>query len=152
MIPDQDAEMPEDWDEEDDGEWEPPMMPNPEFKGEWRQKMMDNPNYKGPWEHPMIPNPDFVDDDTVYHVCNKGCQFVGFELWQVKSGTIFDDILVTDDVAVAEKAVEAFKAKAQAMKEMEDAEKKKEEEERKAAEAAAEEDEDEEENVEHEEL
>jgi calreticulin len=28
---------------------------------------------------------------------------VGFELWQVKAGTIFDNILVTDDPAYASK-------------------------------------------------
>jgi calreticulin len=27
---------------------------------------------------------------------------VGFELWQVKSGTIFDDIIVTDSLAEAQ--------------------------------------------------
>ena len=31
-IPDPDAKKPEDWDEEMDGEWEPPMIPNPEYK------------------------------------------------------------------------------------------------------------------------
>ena len=34
-IPDPDAEKPEDWDEDMDGEWEPPMIPNPEYKGQW---------------------------------------------------------------------------------------------------------------------
>jgi calreticulin len=38
-IADPDAKKPEDWDDEDDGEWEPPMIPNPEYKGEWKQKM-----------------------------------------------------------------------------------------------------------------
>ena len=31
-IPDPDAEKPEDWDDETDGEWEPPSIPNPEYK------------------------------------------------------------------------------------------------------------------------
>lgn len=31
-IPDPDAKKPDDWDEEMDGEWEPPMIPNPEYK------------------------------------------------------------------------------------------------------------------------
>ena len=26
-------------DDEDDGEWEPPTIPNPEYKGEWKPKM-----------------------------------------------------------------------------------------------------------------
>ena len=39
MIPDPDAEEPEDWDVEDDGEWEPPMIDNPEYQGEWSAKV-----------------------------------------------------------------------------------------------------------------
>lgn len=31
-IPDPDAKKPEDWDDDTDGEWEPPMIPNPEYK------------------------------------------------------------------------------------------------------------------------
>lgn len=77
------------------------MIDNPEFKGEWKPKMIPNPAYKGPWIHPEIDNPDFKDDSKVYNVCNP-CGAVGFELWQVKSGTIFDDIIVTDSLAEAE--------------------------------------------------
>lgn len=32
-VADADAERPEDWDEDMDGEWEPPMIPNPEYNG-----------------------------------------------------------------------------------------------------------------------
>ncbi|QDZ21602.1 calreticulin [Chloropicon primus] len=101
MIPDDKAELPEDWDEEEDGEWERPMMKNPEYKGEWTQKLMDNPEYKGKWEAPMIKNPDYVDGsgDELYRYTDL--KYIGFELWQVKSGTIFDNILVTDDVEYA---------------------------------------------------
>ena len=31
-IPDPDAKKPEDWDDEMDGEWEPPMIDNPDYK------------------------------------------------------------------------------------------------------------------------
>lgn len=31
-IPDPDAKKPDDWDEDMDGEWEPPMIANPEYK------------------------------------------------------------------------------------------------------------------------
>lgn len=31
-IPDPDAKKPDDWDDEMDGEWEPPMVTNPEYK------------------------------------------------------------------------------------------------------------------------
>merc|ERR1711988_1039544 len=94
-MPDPDATVPDDWDEEDDGTWEPPNIPNPEYKGEWKVKRIDNPDYKGEWVHPEIDNPDYKDDKDMYKVCDP-CDTVGFELWQVKAGTIFDDIIVTD--------------------------------------------------------
>lgn len=45
-IPDPDATKPEDWDDEMDGEWEAPMIDNPEYKGVWSPKQIDNPKYK----------------------------------------------------------------------------------------------------------
>eukprot|EP01094_Clydonella_sp_ATCC50884_P020968 TRINITY_DN448_c0_g1_i1.p2 TRINITY_DN448_c0_g1~~TRINITY_DN448_c0_g1_i1.p2 ORF type:complete len:394 (-),score=213.17 TRINITY_DN448_c0_g1_i1:317-1498(-) len=99
FIADPDAEQPEDWDEELDGEWEPPMIENPEFQGEWKPKQIKNPEYKGPWEHPLIDNPEYSHDDSIYAFENIGT--VGLEVWQVKAGTIFDNILVTDDVELA---------------------------------------------------
>jgi hypothetical protein len=42
----------------------------------------------------MIDNPEFVDDKDVY---KRGpIKYVGFEIWQVKSGSIFDNIILTD--------------------------------------------------------
>merc|ERR1712151_584243 len=80
----------------------------------WTQKQIDNPAYKGEWVHPMIANPDFKEDDTVYHRCNP-CTAIGFELWQVKAGTLFDDIIVTDSVEEAKKfAEETFAVKSKA--------------------------------------
>lgn len=132
-IPDPDAKQPEDWDEEEDGEWEAPLIDNPEFKGEWKPTMIDNPDYKGPWVHPEIENPDYFEDDKVYAVCNP-CTAVGFELWQVKSGTIFDDIIVTDsEDELKAFEDETFNAKKDAEKTAYDAKK---EAEREAAEAA----------------
>jgi len=61
-IPDPDATKPEDWDNEEDGEWEPPLIDNPEYKGPWKARQIDNPAYKGEWVHPMIPNPEYVED------------------------------------------------------------------------------------------
>ncbi|KAK7868354.1 hypothetical protein R5R35_013647 [Gryllus longicercus] len=94
-IPDPDATKPEDWDDEMDGEWEPPMIDNPDYKGEWKPKQIDNPNYKGPWIHPEIDNPEYSSDPELY--LRKEICSLGFDLWQVKSGTIFDNILITDD-------------------------------------------------------
>jgi len=116
-LPDPDAKKPEDWDDEDDGEWEAPMIDNPEYEGPWSPKMIPNPDYKGAWVHPKIPNPDFEYDENMYAVCKEACTHVGFELWQVTSGTIFDDIIVTDSLEEAQKfAEETFFEKWQAEK------------------------------------
>merc|ERR1712071_199428 len=79
-LADPKATKPDDWDDESDGEW----------------------------EAPQIDNPEYVDDDTLYSY--DSFAYVGIDVWQVKSGTIFDSILITDDVAVATAAAEKIKA------------------------------------------
>jgi calreticulin len=102
-IADPDATKPEDWDDEMDGEWEPPMIDNPDYKGEWKARQIDNPDYKGKWVHPEIDNPEYnADDAKALGKFDEVCK-IGFDLWQVKSGTIFDNILITDDVDEAKK-------------------------------------------------
>jgi len=102
-IADPDATKPEDWDDEMDGEWEPPMIDNPDYKGEWKPRQIDNPDYKGKWVHPEIDNPEYnADDAKEIGKFDEVCK-IGFDLWQVKSGTIFDNILITDDVDEAKK-------------------------------------------------
>lgn len=96
-IVEPDASMPDDWDEEDDGEWEAPMIDNPEYQGEWKQKRIKNPEYKGPWAPDQIPNPDY--EDTVYVYDDIGA--VGFELWVVNGGSVFDNIYVGDSLEEA---------------------------------------------------
>merc|ERR1712178_617718 len=98
---------PDDWDDEEDGEWEPPMIDNPAYKGEWTVKRISNPAYKGIWEAKKIPNPNFVDDDAVYKYADFG--FIGIDLWQVKGGTIFDNVIITDDVAEADSFLKKWK-------------------------------------------
>jgi calreticulin len=141
QVPDPDATKPDDWDDEEDGEWEPPMIDNPEYKGEWKPKMIDNPDYKGPWVHPEIENPDYAEDDAVYNVC-KPCGYVGFELWQVKAGSVFDDIIVADsieevDAIVKEEVTDKVAAEKKAHDEEKEEERKRAEEERKRAEEEA---------------
>merc|ERR1711959_459246 len=136
-IADPKATKPDDWDDESDGDWEAPQIDNPEFKGEWKAKRIANPAYKGVWAPKKIANPKFVDDDQLYSY--DSFAFVGIDVWQVKSGTIFDNILITDDVdaakAAAEKILTGMEAEKK-MKEDKDAEAaKKAEEERKAKEA-----------------
>merc|ERR1719164_80259 len=107
-IVDPEAKKPEDWDDEEDGEWEAPMKDNPDYKGDWSSKRISNPAYKGFWEAKKIANPKYVDDDSVYSYEDFG--FIGFDLWQVKSGSIFDNIIITDDAAEADKFAEKWKA------------------------------------------
>uniref|UniRef100_A0A8C0G7Y5 Calreticulin n=1 Tax=Chelonoidis abingdonii TaxID=106734 RepID=A0A8C0G7Y5_CHEAB len=130
-IPDPDAKKPEDWDEEMDGEWEPPVIQNPEYKGEWKPRQIDNPDYKGKWVHPEIDNPDYTPDPSLYSYDSFGV--IGLDLWQVKSGTIFDNFLITDDEKFAEEFGNetwgATKDAEKKMKEQQDEEQRKKQEE-----------------------
>merc|ERR1711941_18724 len=123
---DSDAKKPDDWDDEEDGEWEAPMKDNPAYKGDWNVKRISNPAYKGIWEAKKIANPEYVDDDKVYKYDDFG--FLGFDLWQVKGGSIFDNVIVTDDKAEADNFAKKWKE----LSEVENS-KKKEEEDAKAA-------------------
>merc|ERR1712139_641129 len=120
-IVDEAAKKPDDWDDEEDGEWEPPMIDNPAFKGEWSVKRISNPAYKGFWEAKKIDNPEYEDDNEVYKFDAFG--FIGFDLWQVKGGAIFDNFIITDDKAEADNFAKMWKE----LSEHEKAEKKKEE-------------------------
>merc|ERR1711994_1190750 len=87
-------------DDEEDGEWQAPMIDNPEYKGEWKAPKIPNPEYKGEWVHPEIDNPDYVEAVDVWKRGPVG--FIGVEVWQVKSGTVFSDFILTDSVEEAE--------------------------------------------------
>merc|ERR1712227_547483 len=119
-IADPKAKKPDDWDDESDGAWEAPQIDNPEYKGAWEAKLIDNPKY--------------VADDTLYKY--DAFSTVGIDIWQVKSGTIFDNILITDDVDYAkshgEKTWKAQKDGEKAMKDKADEEKRKKDEEERA--------------------
>jgi len=123
---DEEAKKPDDWDDEEDGEWEAPMKDNPAYKGDWHVKRITNPAYKGVWAAKKIANPEFVEDDALGQYADFG--FLGFDLWQVKGGTIFDNVIVTDDVAEAD----AFAKKWKALSEHEKAKNKEEEDAKKA--------------------
>merc|ERR1712232_1089620 len=117
---------PDDWDDEEDGEWEAPMKDNPEYKGDWTGKRISNPAYKGFWEAKKIANPEYEDDDGVCKYADFG--FIGFDLWQGKGGTIFDNVIVCDDVAEAD----TFAKKWKVLSEVESAKKKEEDDAKKA--------------------
>merc|ERR1712176_583448 len=124
-IVDSEAKKPDDWDDEEDGEWEAPMKDNPAYKGDRSVKRISNPAYKGVWEAKKIANPEYEDDNSVYKYDDFG--FLGFDLWQVKGGTIFDNIIITDDVSEADNFAKKWKVLSEvetAKKAEEDASKK----------------------------
>ncbi|XP_055336005.1 calreticulin-like [Paramacrobiotus metropolitanus] len=144
-IPDPEAKKPEDWDEEMDGTWEPPNIENPEYKGEWKPKDIPNPAYKGKWIHPEVDNPEYTPDTSLYKLKDIGA--IGFDLWQVKSGSIFDNVIITDDIEEAAKHAEdtwgATKDEEKKAKEKQDEEERKKAEEESKKNAADKKDDDE---------
>jgi calreticulin len=123
---DDSATKPDDWDDEEDGEWEAPMKDNAAYKGDWSVKRISNPAYVGFWEAKKIANPEYAEDDALYKYADFG--FIGFDLWQVKGGSIFDNIIITDDKSEAD----GFAKKWKALSEVEAAKKKEEDEAKKA--------------------
>merc|ERR1712066_26741 len=97
-------------------------------------KRISNPAYKGMWEAKKIDNPEYVDDDKVYKYDDFG--FIGLDLWQVKSGSIFDNLIITDDKAEAD----TFSAMWKTLSEFEKEEKKKEDDSKKTEDNKAEDD------------
>merc|ERR1711865_1204642 len=104
-------------------DWEmlkPKEIEDPDDKKpiDWvEEAMMDDPAEKKPddWvEEKRIVDAeakkpddwDDEDDDAVYKFADFG--FIGFDLWQVKSGTIFDNVIITDDKAEADKFAEKW--------------------------------------------
>uniref|UniRef100_A0A2M3Z340 Putative calnexin n=1 Tax=Anopheles braziliensis TaxID=58242 RepID=A0A2M3Z340_9DIPT len=119
MIPDETAVKPDDWDNDMDGEWEPPLIPNPLCEkavgcGLWKAPMISNPNYKGKWRPPLIanvnyqgkwaprkiPNPDCFEDLNPFHSMTA-IVAVGIEIWSMSNEILFDNIVITDDESVA---------------------------------------------------
>merc|ERR1712107_307876 len=138
-IKDPEAKKPDDWVDQakldDPEDAKPEDWDNPEYKGEWKPRQIDNPDYKGPWVHPEIDNPEYdAEEAKTLGKYDEICK-IGFDLWQVKSGTIFDNMMITDDPAEAKKAGEDLWAVTKdAEKKMKD---EQDEEERKKAEEEA---------------
>ncbi|KAL2941465.1 Calreticulin-3 [Bienertia sinuspersici] len=95
----------------------PSEIPDPKAK----QKIKD-PNYKGKWKAPWIDNLEFEDDPDLYVL--KPINYVGIEVWQVKSGSVYDNILICDDPQYAKQVVDEIFANREVEKEaFEEAEK-----------------------------
>ena len=63
-------------DEEMDGEWEAPQIPNPACEtapgcGEWKRPRINNPQYKGKWKAPLVDNPNYQVTITRLKTCYK---------------------------------------------------------------------------------
>ncbi|MBW0468948.1 hypothetical protein O181_008663 [Austropuccinia psidii MF-1] len=137
-VPDPDAQKPEEWDDEEDGEWVPPSIPNPKcesapgcgtwvrpmksnpaYKGKWTAPMIDNPAYKGVWAPRKIPNPNFFEDKIPSNF--ERMAGIGFELWTMQAGILFDNIYVGHSEADAEAfSKETYHVKAEIEKKLED--------------------------------
>jgi len=129
-VADPEAVKPEDWDDEEDGEWEAPIIenpkceagncgawvrpqkPNPDYKGKWAPPLIDNPNYSGVWSPRKIPNPDFYEDKTPF-TSLLPISAVGIEMWTMTKDIMFDNIILTDSKTVADDwAAESWNKKA----------------------------------------
>ncbi|XP_044514509.1 calreticulin-3, partial [Gracilinanus agilis] len=91
-ILDASANKPSDWNSELDGEWQPSVIQKPKHKDGLK---LDNSDYKDVWLHKKIENPGYLQDFEFLEYEDIGV--IGLELWQVRSGTIFDNFLITDD-------------------------------------------------------
>ena len=81
------------------GEWSPPLISNPNYKGKWSPPMVANPDYKGIWKPRRIPNPDYFEDTEPYKMTSIGA--IGFELWTMTEDVHFDNVIITRELAVA---------------------------------------------------
>lgn len=115
-IEDATAKKPADWDDEEDGDWEapvvdnpdckvgcgkwsPPKISNPKFKGKWTPEMIDNPNYKGVWKPRQIENPDYFLDEEP-HVLPQ-IDSLGIDIWTMQGGIHYDNFAISTDPAKA---------------------------------------------------
>jgi len=97
MIEDKDATKPEDWDDAKEGEWVRPKTKNPKYKGPWRAKRIYNPKYKGIWTPKKILNPAYTETPIQPYEIGG----IGVDVWQVKHGSIYDNIMITDQIEEA---------------------------------------------------
>lgn len=129
LIPDLNAKKPDDWDENMDGTWEAPKISNPKcegisgcgkwtapmkqnplYKGKWTPPKVQNPAYKGKWSPKLIDNPHYFEADPFKMLDPIGA--IGFELWTMSSGIVFDNIIIADDIdRVREFARQTFNIK-----------------------------------------
>ncbi|CAG5993626.1 unnamed protein product [Menidia menidia] len=83
------------------GAWQRPMVDNPSYKGKWKSPMIDNPSYQGIWKPRKIPNPAYFEDLQPYKMAAFSA--VGLELWSMSSDIFFDNFFISNDRNTAER-------------------------------------------------
>lgn len=72
--------------------------------------MINNPNYRGKWKPRKIDNPDYFSDEEPWRMTPIGG--VGLELWSMSDSIYFDNLLITDNLVLADAyAAETFDLK-----------------------------------------
>jgi len=107
QIHDKQAQRPVDWDEVVNGEWEPPLIANPqcdlggcgvwgtrnpEFRGKWKAPIIHNPAYQGKWKPHRIHNPNYFQDLKPYKLSPIGA--IGFVVQTNGENIEFDNIYI----------------------------------------------------------
>nr|XP_013001958.1 calreticulin-3 isoform X2 [Cavia porcellus]XP_013001959.1 calreticulin-3 isoform X2 [Cavia porcellus] len=90
------ANKPSDWNSELDRDWPGPMLQKPPYQDGLKPEGI-NPDI---WLHEKMSSTSYLAQYDLSEFENIGA--IGLELWQVRSGTIFDNFLLTDDEAYAE--------------------------------------------------
>ncbi|XP_023390325.1 calreticulin-3 isoform X2 [Pteropus vampyrus] len=90
------ANKPSDWNSELDGDWQAPMLQKPPYQDGLKPEGID----KDVWLHQKMKNTNYLTEYDLSEFENIGA--IGLELWQVRSGTIFDNFLITDSEEYAE--------------------------------------------------
>ncbi|XP_063472495.1 calreticulin-3 isoform X2 [Symphalangus syndactylus] len=85
-----------DWNGELDGDWPAPMLQKPPYQDGLKPEGID----KDIWLHHKMKNTNYLAQYDLSEFENIGA--IGLELWQVRSGTIFDNFLITDDEEYAD--------------------------------------------------
>ena len=101
------------------GDWTAPLIKNPAYKGKWRPPMIKNPSYsvsllsnlqkkivyvlnlsQGVWAPKKIPNPNYFEDADLFPMFTP-ISAIGLELWTMSKDIIFDNFIVTNEMAAA---------------------------------------------------
>ncbi|XP_077834339.1 calreticulin-3 isoform X2 [Macaca mulatta] len=85
-----------DWNGELDGDWPASMLQKPPYQDGLKPEGID----KDIWLHHKMKNTNYLTQYDLSEFENIGA--IGLELWQVRSGTIFDNFLITDDEEYAD--------------------------------------------------